>query len=298
LNTPWLGETAALGTAVCWAITALAFESAGRRVGSLPVNLIRLFVGLACLCAVTWIRRGLPLPVDATPAAWIWLGASGIVGFALGDLCLFRAFVMIGSRLSLLLMSLVPPLTALIGWLVLGERLDPREWIGMALTVAGVAWVVRERAPAAAYAGVHPSGTGLLLGLGGAVGQAVGLVLSKHGMGHYDAFAANQIRVLAGIVGFVVIFTVTRTWPRVVLALRHPPAMTGISVGGFFGPFLGVSLSLIAVQNTAAGVAATIMAITPVVILPASVWIRKEHVTPRAVAGALLAVAGTAILFS
>jgi drug/metabolite transporter (DMT)-like permease len=290
-----LGELAALGTAVCWAVTALAFESAGRRVGSLPVNLIRLVIGFVLLIPVVGFVRGFPLPLDASPAAWGWLSLSGLIGFAFGDLCLFRAFVLLGSRLSVLVMSLVPPLTAALGLIFLGETLDLRESIGMALTVGGLAWVIIERTPGP-LAPVRPPARGLLLALGGALGQAVGLILSKHGMGSYDAFAANQIRVLAGIVGFAVIFTFTGRWPRVLEALRHREAMRRTWLGGFFGPFLGVSLSLVAVQATRAGVAATIMALTPVIILPASRWIRREHVTLRATLGAIVAVAGVALL--
>ncbi len=295
LQAPGTGELAALFTAVCWAVTALAFESAGRRVGSLPVNLIRLVIGFFLLIPLVTVVRGQPLPLDASPSAWAWLSLSGLIGFAFGDLCLFRAFVLIGSRLSLLLMSLVPPMTAMLGAAFLDEFLTPREWFGMALTVGGVAWVVVERTPGPT-APARPPLTGILLGLGGAAGQAVGLVLSKIGMGSYDAFAANQIRVFAGIVGFAAIFTFTGLWPRCLEALRNAAAMRRTTLGAFFGPFLGVSFSLVAVQATRAGVAATIMSIMPVIILPASRWLRKEHVTLRATLGAILAVVGVAVL--
>jgi drug/metabolite transporter (DMT)-like permease len=295
---PFLGESAALATAACWALTALAFESAGRRVGSLPVNLIRLVVGFALLVPLAWVRRGLPFPVDAAPSAWLWLGVSGLIGFAFGDLCLFRAFVLVGSRVAVLLMSLVPPMTALIGGAVLDESLTAREWTGMAITVAGIAWVVRERRPDAVEGGGPLPVRGILLGVGGALGQAVGLVLSKLGMGDYDAFAANQIRVLAGIAGFAAIFTAGGLWSRLPAALRNPQAMRRTAFGGVFGPFLGVSLSLVAVQHTEAGVAATLMALTPVLILPLAAVLRRERVSVRAAAGALVAVAGTAVLVS
>lgn len=250
--------------------------------------------------------RGAPLPTDASAHAWLWLSLSGIVGFAFGDLCLFRAYVVIGARLSFLLMSLVPPLTALLGWAVLGERLAALDVAGMTLTVGGVAWVVRERRPAA-NASSGPSGAvvaderpplvGVLLGIGGAIGQAGGLVLSKLGMGEYDAFAATQVRVIAGVVGFVVIFTVAGLWPRLVAALRDRPALGQIGLGAFFGPFLGVSLSLLAVQHTSAGVAATIMALQPVMILAPVALLGRERVTLRAAGGALLAVGGAGLLF-
>jgi len=294
---PFAGELAALGTAGCWTVTALVFESAGKRVGSLPVNLLRLAIALLFLTAFGALARGAPLPSDATPHAWAWLSASGLVGFTFGDLCLFRALVVLGARLAVLLMALVPPFTALIGWAVLGERLALLDWVGMALTVGGVAWVAVERHadPAGRPARIRTSG--ILLGIGGAVGQAAGLVLSKLGMGDYDAFAATQIRVIAGLAGFALVFFAVRWWGRVGAALRDRGAMARIGLGAFFGPFLGVSLSLIAVQHAEAGVAATIMAIQPVLILGPAALLQHEQISPRAIAGAVLAVGGAALLF-
>ena len=139
------GEVAALGTACSWAVSALAFQSAGRRVGSLPVNLIRLLIAVFLLGAFTWATRGLPLPLDASRHTWVWLSLSGLAGFTIGDLCLFRAFVLLGARTAMLVMSLVPPMAAATGWLLLGETLTVAHLAGMALTVGGVAWVVSER---------------------------------------------------------------------------------------------------------------------------------------------------------
>lgn len=293
----YIGEFAALGTAACWTVTALAFEAAGKRIGSLSVNFIRLVMASFVLAACAWFVRGVALPTDATLHAWIWLGVSGLVGFTIGDLCLFEAFVVIGARRSMLLMSLVPPITAVSGWLIMGEVLTLKDWAGMALTVSGVAWVISERAPQTAHALKPVTLGGVLLGLGGAGGQAVGLVLSKYGMEQYSAIASTQIRVFAGTVGFAVLFLFIRWWPRVWKALGDRDGMVRTGVGAFFGPFLGVTLSLVAVKFTHAGVAATIMSIVPVLIIAPAVLIHKEHVSPRAVAGAVLAVSGVALLF-
>jgi drug/metabolite transporter (DMT)-like permease len=293
----YVGELAAVATAACWTVTAMAFEVAGRRVGSLPVNMIRLLMAIVLLAGYNAAARGQALPLDAAPHAWLWLSVSGLVGFTVGDLCLFRAFVVIGSRLSMLLMALVPPLTALMGRLLMGERLAGLDWLGMALTVGGVGWVVLERGrDGQGRAGRLPV-SGVLLGLGGAGGQAGGLVLSKYGMRTYDAFAATQIRVLAGAAGFILLFSLLRLWPRVVASLRDRAAMGHITLGAVFGPFLGVSFSLLAVKHTQAGVAATIMSLVPVLIIPPSILILRERVSPRAWAGAVVAVGGSALLF-
>jgi len=291
------GEIAALGTAACWAVTSMAFESAGKRIGSLAVNLIRLVLALIPLTLFCALQRGQALPTDATVHAWLWLSASGLVGFTFGDLCLFRAFVVVGARVSVLLMALVPPFTALLGLLILGERLSVLDWAGMALTVAGVTWVVRERAPDVKGKLRDLPRSGILLGIGGAFGQALGLVMSKQGMGDYHPIAATQIRVVAGIAGFALLFVFIGWWPRVISAVTDRVAMARTSLGAFFGPFLGVSLSLVAIQQTEAGVAATLMALVPVMIIPLTVFVRKERVTARSVLGSVVAVCGAALLF-
>ncbi|MBE7466115.1 MAG: DMT family transporter [Planctomycetes bacterium] len=297
MKLPYPGETAALATAACWTVSALFFAAAGKRIGSLALNQIRLFMAFALLCLYGALVRGHALPGDATPEAWGWLALSGFIGFTLGDLCLFRAYLLVGPRVSMLVMSLWPPMAALFGWALLGERLRPTDWLGMALTLAGVAWVVLERQPAAQEQPAAERPKGIALAFGGAVGQALGLVIGKFGMGAYDPFAATQIRVVAGIAGFAVLFACIGWWPRVWNALSDRRGMLYSFGGAFAGPFLGVGLSLLAVQHTATGVAATIMALVPVLIIPFAVWLHKDKVTLRAVLGAVLAVGGVALLF-
>jgi drug/metabolite transporter (DMT)-like permease len=291
------GELAALATACCWTVSALAFQNAGRRVGSLPVNLIRLVMAAFLLGAFTGVTRGTPLPTDASHHTWVWLSLSGLVGFTIGDLCLFRAFVLVGARISMLMMTLVPLFTTILGFVVMGEVLTPMELAGMVLTIAGVSSVVSERRRDANGKIERLPLAGVLLALGGAIGQALGLVLAKFGMGSYSAFASTQIRVLAGLAGFAVLFTATSRWPRVRAALADRPAMTSTGIGAVFGPFIGVSLSLLAVQYTEAGVAATLMALVPVLIIPVSIIFYRERVAWPAAVGAVVAVCGSALLF-
>lgn len=294
----YAGELAALVTALCWAGSALFFASAGERVGSLAVNFVRLWIGLVFLMVTSWIVRGAPLPHDATGHMWLWLCVSGIVGFTFGDLCLFRAFVELGPRLSSLVMSLTPPMAAVVGWIFLDEGLSAVDLVGMTLVVSGIGWAVMARQPPQERPQPRPTARGVLLAVGGALGQAVGLVLSKHGMGEYDAFAASQIRVIAGIVGFAILFGLLGWWPKVREAVRDRRGMRDTAVGAFFGPFLGVGFSLLAVQHTETGVAASIMAITPILIIPLAIRFRRERVSFSGVAGACVAVVGVVILFA
>jgi drug/metabolite transporter (DMT)-like permease len=200
-------------------------------------------------------------------------------------------------------MALAPPFAALIGWWILDEVLAPMSWLGMAITMCGIVIVILKREKTEVNGRVvkkiksNHSITGILLALGGAMGQAAGLVISKKGMGEYDAFSASQIRVLTGMVGFIILFFFMKRWPKVWQAVKHKPAMKRITLGAFFGPFLGVSFSLLAVQNTQAGIAATLMAISPVLIIPPAIILFKEKVNWKEIIGALITVGGIVLFF-
>jgi len=292
-----IGEFAALLTAVFWTVTSLAFESASHRIGSVAVNILRLVIGLTFLSIYTFIRRGLVLPLDASHENWIWLTLSGLIGFVFGDLFLFKSYTIIGSRFSMLIMTLVPPITALFSFVILGERLTLFNYFGMTLTFSGIAMAVFSRNGKDEKISLKLAPRGILYAFGGALGQALGLVLSKFGLGNYDPFAATQIRIIAGIAGFTILISVLRRWSNVANALSNKNGMLLTSLGAFFGPFLGVSFSLISVRYTEAGIASTIMALVPVFIILPAIILYKQKVTIAEIAGAVLSVGGVALFF-
>jgi len=291
------GELAALLTAVFWTATSLAFETASRRMGTLPVNVLRLFLASIFLIIVNSIRRGIAFPVDAGMHQWVWLAASGIVGFVIGDLFLFKSFTIISSRISMLIMTLVPPITALISIPILGEVMNARGILGMTLTIIGIGLAILARKGDSRKIGFNFSKRGLLFALIGAVGQAVGLVMSKYGMQDYDPLASTQIRLAAGWVGFVILITYLRKWSNVILSVKRKSGLYALFTGSVFGPFLGVSFSLIAIKYTQAGIASTLMSIVPVLIIIPAMVIFKQKPRWVEVLGAFLSVAGVALFF-
>lgn len=293
-----LGEFAALLTAFSWTITALANEKASKKIGSLSLNIIRMFLAVFLLSFYNLIARGHFLPVDANLHNWLWLSLSGLVGFTFGDYFLFRAYAEIGSRFSMLIMTTVPLFTAFLGWVFIGEKLRLLHFAGMMLTFIGISLAIFSRNGKGEKLTLKLAPSGILFALGGAVGQALGLVLSKIGMqGSYDPFAATQIRVFAGAGGFAVLAFMLSRWSDVAKGVKDRKAFTAVSTGAFFGPFLGVSFSLMAVKFTQAGIASTIMAMVPVLIIPPSVLMYREKVTLAEIAGAVISVSGTAIFF-
>jgi drug/metabolite transporter (DMT)-like permease len=299
-----IGELIALGTAICWTATGLAFQQATRRAGSLAVNLIRLLMAFVIYAVVSKVTRGLFFPTDASQFNWIWLSISGLVGFVFGDYFLFKSYEHISARIAMLVFSLSPPFAALISWLVLGETMGLQEIIAMLVTLIGIALVVTEKKKMDdAAKGIKKglqfsfSTKGLVFALLGTIGQSTGLVLSKYGMGDYNAFGATQIRVITGTLGFLILITLIKRWPRVKAASTDAKAMRFMTIGAIFGPFLGVYLSLLALKFTTVGIASTIMAIIPVLIIPPAILLYKEKITVKEVIGAFITVGGVVMFF-
>ena len=297
---PYAGEIAALTTAVLWSFTSLFFTSAGRRIGSYHLNKFRIPFAAVFLAISLLISSGRLLPEGITDTAYIYLIISGIIGLSLGDLCLFSAFVTIGTRLTLLIFSVSPIITALIAWFLLGETLGMFPIIGIMVTIGGIFWVTAERSTNNSANGPkeNKKAIGILLALGGAVGQAVGLVLAKAGMGEtLDPLPATFIRMIAATVGIWLIGFFRGDNIKTLKKIKNHRAMWLALGGSICGPFLGVWMSLVAVKYTATGIAAAIMATVPILVIPLVIIFYHEKVTLKAVLGAIVAVGGVTLLF-
>lgn len=291
------GEYAALLVAVFWSITALSFEKASKKVGSLPVNIIRLVIGFFFLTLLNLIMRGLILPTDATAHNWLWLSISGIIGFVLGDFFLFKSYTIIGSWFAMLIMTLAPPMAAVFGWILIDEQLSLLAILGIVITMAGIVIAMFTHDKENRRFSINKPVRGILYAFGGALGQALGIVISKYGMQGYDPFAATQIRIITGIIGFVLMITLMGKWQSVRTAIADRKALIHITVGSFFGPFLGVSFSLLAIQHTSTGIASTIMALVPIFIIPPSIWLFKHKITLQEIIGTIVSLIGVALFF-
>ncbi len=296
-----IGEFAALLTAIFWTFTALAFTSAGKIVGSLSVNIWRLIIGTAMLATYCTIAYGSPIPVGISFESWFWLSMSGFVGVFVCDLFLFKAFTLNGPRVSLLVMALAPPMAAFMSWIVLGETLTYLGLIGIVTTLAGISMVIlmkKSDPTEKSSLTLRYNPKGVLFAFIGAVGQAGGLVMSKIGLSsNTNPFFGTEIRLFAGILGFAMLITYMNRWKPVALSIKKTKAMGLLTIGAIFGPFLGITLSLFAVQHANPGVVQTIISINPVLIIPFTIWFYKEKITLRELIGAVVAVVGVTLFF-
>lgn len=294
---PILGELSALATACFWSGSSLSFAAATRRVGAAPVNLTRLVIAALLLLAVV---QFFGLDRNLSQGQVLYLGASGVVGFALGDTFLFQAFEKLGARLTMLVMSLAPAVAALLAFLMLGEAISLTGMMGIGITVCGIAYVALEGGFDENRPGPALSASGLAFAILAAAGQGGGLVLAKMAFreGNVNGFVATMVRVVTSL---LILFPATlflRDFKNPVLVFRNDSRAFLLTVAGaILGPFLGVVGSIVAIQHTHIGVAATIMATTPILMLPLLRVFHDEHISRRAYAGAFIAVGGVGLLF-
>jgi len=290
-----IGELAALGTALLWTGSYLFFTVAVRRVGADVVNRLRLLIALVCLLIVHWAVLGTPVPLDASGVAWLWLVLSGVVGFAVSDAFLFRALYHLGPHRTSLVTSMIPVTSALFAWWFFGEGMTVLQMLAGGIVVCGIVLVVSARHSGQGLPASRRVGLGVLFAFGTVVTQSARYMFSVQGMNAgVPVLSTNVIQILAAtIAAWVVAIPVRQTVPTL-RALGDRRAALCTAAGAIVGPFLGVTLSLVALSGASVGVASTLMAMVPVFLLPFSWLLFGERITMRTVAGTALAVGGVA----
>ena len=302
----YIGELISIGVAFSWTATALLSEFGSKRLGNLTLNVLRMGLALVFSLVLFMVVTGNLLPPGASAEAAGWMLLSGVVGYVIGDFCLFQCYIIIGSRYGQLFMTLAPLAAALMAWITLGQQMTGMSILAMFITLAGIGISVLGRGEHHKV-GLKLPLNGVLFAIGAAMCQGIGLVLSKIGMDHYEAtanmpdwlvpFSANFYRCVAGIIGFTLLLYFRKGLDPLHEAVHDKKGLAVATATTVFGPFVGVGFSLMAVQYTAAGIASTLMAMTPIIILLPSYWLFHQKITWRAVAGAVISVVGVSLFF-
>ena len=291
------GELAALGAAFLWAVASVLYGQIGQYLSPLRMNLIKNLIALAIILGVL-LPGGGQLFSGIDLFAGILLSLSGGIGIGLGDTAYFGALKHLGARRAILLMILSPPITGILALIFLGENISVGAWLGVMITVTGVAWVISEQ-DSAADVGTNRKLLGIALGLFAAVGQAIGAILSHAAFLHMSISPLRSalLRLIGGT-GFILICMLLlkdssglgygnldsfRRWRTIIFTV-------------FIGTFMGIWLQQISLKYAAAGVAQTLFATSPLFVLPI-VAVMGEYISLRSLFGAILAIAGVGLIF-
>lgn len=300
----YLGEIAALATALCWSITSYAFTNASRRIGALQVNIDRIMLASIMLLIIISVF-GISLSLSFSQISNLVI--SGILGLVLGDSFLFKSFQLIGARLGIIIMAAVPVLSAILAYFFLNEIISFLGMFGMLLTIAGILIVVLEKKPSVEN-NISSSKIGIFYGFLGALGQATGLIFAKFAFlenpaldgqgGDLNGFAASFIRLFSASLIILPAASIFRRYKNPFnIYPKDSYSAKVILIGTVFGPVLGITGSLVAIEYAKVGIASTLMATMPIIMLPISRFYFKEKLTLKAISGAIVAVAGAAIIF-
>jgi drug/metabolite transporter (DMT)-like permease len=296
-----LGELAAVAMAFCATLSVMAWTSTGRHIGVIAVCCLRLTAASILFALWGAVARGLWLPTDIDGRSWKLLAISGVLGYFFSDFLAIKAYVIIGPRLTLLLYAIAPVMVTIYGYYEFGELLGAINVLGIAVTLGGVIWVLVERRESPQE--IHRRkdfALGVVMAIGSAVLGGCATIYAKEAIRenmNLDPFAAMQIRILAALACYPPFLTLLKRWGHVGRGLRHARAMKILLCGTVIGPFLGMGLYMYALKVCdSTGIVSTISSISPVLILPISIYYYRENVSRRAILGALMTVLGVMLM--
>ena len=307
----FFGEIISLAVAFLWMGSALVSEVLSKRWGVFVSNVWRMFLTTLFIALLCWYCLGAPYPVYADGKAWFWLALSGLVGYVMGDYCLFKSYIMIGSLYGQLMMTLSPAAAAFAAWVMLGQHLTWCNLLAMVITLSGIALSILGRSEEHKVS-LRLPWQGVLFAIGAGLGQGFGLVLSKVGMDYYThgvpadvlpsieyvlPFSANMIRCISGFFFYFLLMWMHQGMGEFRRCSKDRKGYLFVFIAVCFGPFVGVGLSLMALQYTAAGVASTLMALSPILIIFPSHWLFKTPVTWKHIVGAIISCIGVSLFF-
>lgn len=290
-----IGEIAALVTAILWSGSAIAFSEASKLIGSSLVNITRMVLGLVFL-ALTILF--LNIDTNISLEQYYFLMISGVIGIASGDAFLFKALELIGARISMLLMAVAPIIAALLAYIFLDENISAWGILGIVITFTGILLVLLQKSEVENRS--KNSITGIIFALLAALGQGGGLIFAKlaFNKGEINGFFATFIRLAAAFIVFYPILRFSNRLNNPIKKLKsNKKGLIFSSIGAFIGPYLGITMSLIAVKNAYVGIASTLMSTVPVIMLPIVYFYYKEKLSLNSILGAIITVLGISILF-
>lgn len=286
-----MGESLALAAAFGWVGSSVFLERASKETGTLAVNLIRLVIAMLFLGVITYVKRGLVLPLDVTKESFKFLSISGMFGLFLGDFFLYKSYIKIGPRITLLVMTFSPIAVSILSFFILGEKIEGFKVLGMLLTIIGIAIVILKKKNDKEFSKV-----GFIYALLAMLGESLGIVFTRLGSIDYDSFATIQVRTIPAILAFIVYISLKKEWSNIKEGILNKKGMIYIVLGTIVAT-LGVTALVEAMKYANVGIVSTLAATSPILIIPISIIFFKEKVSILEGIGALISFVGITIFF-
>jgi len=294
-----VGQLLALLTAFCWAQNSIIYRHLGRQVGSDAVAHVRMWLALPAILITTYFIEGIWFPTSLSPKTYLFMFASGAIGYFITDMLLFKAYILLGSRESMVIMTLSPVTTALFDLFFFSQRLHLMQILGMGVTIGGVlVMALLDRGPSLVKELERERKIGLLFAILASVLQSVSFLLAKFALEQAGPISTNLLRNLGGLFAFIIFnFFYKKNAKKQIQSFRNPRFFMLLLFAAFAGPVLGMSSQMKAFTLAPIGIVTTITQITPVLLLPFDHYILHKKLTIFSLGGTFLSIAGVAMLF-
>ena len=293
-------ELAALGAAFTWAVGGLIAQVPTRALGGPRFTRVRMYWVSFALVVIATLVGGWGT-LDGR--SFTLLALSGVTGLALGDAALFSAFYRIGPRRTGILFAANAPMAAVISAVIFGERFSVATFTGSVLVTAGVVMAIAfgtRQGQRHHWENIEGSiWVGIGLGLLGALGQAIGVLLAD------PAFSTGELDTWTGAAVRAVVGTIALLALKPLFDRRNPlPSTTRITarlwaiviLSGTIGMVIGKTLVLVALSEGDPGIVSVLVSTAPVIQLPLIWAVTRERPALGAWLGAMAAAAGTAAI--
>jgi len=295
-----IGQLLGLLTAVCWAQNSLVYRHLGTKVGSDAVAHVRMWIALPAIILLAYFTEGTFFPTNLSTQTYLVLFASGAIGYFITDMMLFHAYVYLGARESMVIMTLSPVATAIFSYFLFAERLRPIQIMGILLTILGVITMVvgSRRIKGVESEEDKQKSKGMLFAILASILQSISFLLAKYALDSTGPVSTNLLRNVGGLMAFIIYsFIIKRNARAHFAAFKNPKWLGLLFMAAMIGPVLGMSSQMLAFTLAPVGIVTTITQTTPILLLPIDKFILKKKITASSLLGTFISILGVAILF-
>lgn len=294
-----IGQLLGLLTAVCWAQNSLVYRFLGTKVGSDAVAHVRMWIALPAIILLAYFIEGSFFPTSLSAQTYLVLFASGVIGYFITDLMLFQAYVWLGARESMVIMTLSPVATAIFSYFLFAERLKPMQMLGILLTILGViTMVVGGKKIKGGENEERQKTKGMTFAILASIMQSVSFLLAKFALESTGPVSTNLLRNVGGLMAFILYsFVIKRNAKAHFKAFKNPKWLALLFLAAMLGPVIGMSSQMKAFTLAPVGIVTTITQTTPILLLPVDKFILKKKITASSLLGTFVSIIGVGILF-
>lgn len=288
-----IGELLAIVAALCGAASSILYNHLGKKTGSDILAYTRMLIAVPIMCLYALLRDGFILNAGNLNQITTLL-ISGIIGFFITDLFMFRAYVSWGARETMVVMCLAPVLSTIFAFILFKEKLTAKQLLGSSCSVLGIVVMVLGQKKEAKQV----LKSGVVFAFLAAILQSVADMTAKGALNQMPWVTSAAIRAFGGVVAWIIYGLIKSKTLFVNKDQVFKPHFLGVlTITVLIGTVLGTTLAMGALKYAPAGIVTSLKQISPIFILPYEALVQKRKLSISDIAGTLISVFGIFLVF-